>query len=160
MDQNIAQVLALSVGDAREFFNQQPAIAGQLELLHQVGLDHLTLRRTTASLSGGERKRVKLAAQLDNPPSLLIMDKATSGSHVNDIRHLLSRLKQMVDGGSTVIMVEHNLDAMQTADGIIDLGSRPSNQGGQLIYNCDAVEIIKMNNGVTAKELTRYISAN
>ncbi len=154
---NIAEVLALSVEDAADFFKQDNAIVAPINQLDQVGLGHLSLGRNTLSLSGGERQRVKLAAQLDRPPSLLIMDEPTSGLHGQDVHHLLSLLNKMVDTGTTIIMVEHHLDAMLAADWIIDLGPGPGKHGGRLIYNGLAADIIHVNESVTARELIRYL---
>lgn len=133
---NIHQVLDLTVEDAREFFDAIPAIARKLQTLMDVGLSYIRLGQSATTLSGGEAQRVKLAKELskrDTGQTLYILDEPTTGLHFHDIKQLLQVLHRLRDHGNTVVVIEHNLDVVKTADWIIDLGPEGGSGGGQII---------------------------
>jgi excinuclease ABC subunit A len=126
----------MSIGQAHELFGNLPSIRGVLATLCAVGLDYLTLGQSAATLSGGEAQRVKLAAELARPQTgrtLYILDEPTTGLHFDDIRKLLKVLQSLVELGNTVVVIEHNLDVMKTADWIIDLGPEAGQDGGWIV---------------------------
>ncbi len=132
----IAEVLGMTVEEASEFFAPVPVIARRLELLTQVGLAYLTLGQSATTLSGGEAQRIKLAKELarrDTGQTLYILDEPTTGLHFHDIAQLLAVLHRLRDHGNTVVVIEHNLDVVKTADWIIDLGPEGGGGGGQII---------------------------
>jgi excinuclease ABC subunit A len=133
---NIHEVLELTVEDAREFFDAIPAIANKLQTLMDVGLSYIRLGQAATTLSGGEAQRVKLAKELskrDTGQTLYILDEPTTGLHFYDIQQLLTVLQRLRDHGNTVVVIEHNLDVIKTADWVIDLGPEGGNGGGQII---------------------------
>ncbi|GGI04489.1 excinuclease ABC subunit UvrA [Egicoccus halophilus] len=132
----IAEVLALSVDEALEFFANIPSIAGYMQTLHDVGLGYVRLGQPATTLSGGEAQRVKLATELRkryNGQTVYILDEPTTGLHFEDIRRLLDVLHRLVDKGNTVIVIEHNLDVIKTADHLIDLGPEGGVGGGSIV---------------------------
>src|SRR5262249_15630746 len=133
---SIADVLNMSVGDALELFGNIPKIRRILQTVADVGLDYLALGQSAPTLSGGEAQRVKLAAELARPntgKTVYILDEPTTGLHFDDIRKLLEVLQRLVDLGNTVIVVEHNLDVIKSADWIIDMGPEGGAAGGTVI---------------------------
>ena len=133
---NIHQVLELTVEDARVFFDAIPAIARKLQTLIDVGLSYIRLGQAATTLSGGEAQRVKLAKELskqDTGKTLYILDEPTTGLHFHDIQQLLNVLHRLRDHGNTVVVIEHNLDVIKTADWIVDLGPEGGSGGGQII---------------------------
>jgi excinuclease ABC subunit A len=133
---SIADVLAMRIGEALELFSNIPKIRQILQTLADVGLDYLALGQPAPTLSGGEAQRVKLAAELSRPntgKTVYILDEPTTGLHFDDIRKLLDVLNRLVDLGNTVIVVEHNLDVIKTADWIIDLGPEAGENGGRVV---------------------------
>ena len=133
---NIAEVLDLSIEEAHEFFTNQPTIARQLEWLIAVGLGYVRLGQPAPTLSGGEAQRVKLASELGKRATgrtLYILDEPTTGLHFEDVRRLLGVLQRLVESGNTVIVIEHNLDVVKSADWIIDLGPEGGDGGGRVI---------------------------
>jgi excinuclease ABC subunit A len=133
---NIAEVLDMTVAEALGFFDPVPAIKQKLQTLHDVGLDYIRLGQSATTLSGGEAQRVKLATELSRRATgrtLYILDEPTTGLHFADIRRLLEVLNQLVDQGNTVVIIEHNVDVIKTADWIIDLGPEGGNDGGRLV---------------------------
>ena len=134
--QNIANVLAMSIGQALELFDNIPKIRGPLSVLAAIGLDYLTLGQPAPTLSGGEAQRVKLAAELARPQSgktIYLLDEPTTGLHFDDIRKLLKILNSLVDAGNTVVVIEHNLDVIKTVDWIIDIGPQAGSGGGWIV---------------------------
>ncbi len=133
---SIADVLDLTVADALEFFSAQRRIADKLELLNDVGLGYIHLGQAATTLSGGEAQRVKLATELakrDTGRTLYILDEPTTGLHFEDVRLLLEVLHRLVDKGNTVLVIEHNLDVIKTADWILDLGPEGGDAGGHIV---------------------------
>jgi excinuclease ABC subunit A len=133
---SIADVLDLTVADALDFFANQRRIAEKLELLNDVGLGYIHLGQAATTLSGGEAQRVKLATELskrDTGRTLYILDEPTTGLHFEDVRLLLDVLHRLVDKGNSVVVIEHNLDVIKTADWILDLGPEGGEQGGQIV---------------------------
>ena len=133
---NIAQVLDITVEDAHAFFGAVPAIARKLRTLLDVGLGYIRLGQSATTLSGGEAQRVKLALELskrDTGRTLYILDEPTTGLHFHDIVLLLRVLHQLCDAGNTVVVIEHNLDVIKTADWLIDLGPEGGALGGQIV---------------------------
>jgi excinuclease ABC subunit A len=132
----IHEVLEMTVEEAAAFFSAIPAVARKLDTLMEVGLGYITLGQNAVTLSGGEAQRVKLARELskrDTGKTLYILDEPTTGLHFHDIRQLLGVLHQLRDHGNTVIVIEHNLDVIKTADWIIDLGPEGGEGGGRII---------------------------
>ena len=131
----IADVLEMSVEEALQFFAKIPKIRRRLQTLHDVGLDYMTLGQPATTLSGGEAQRVKLAAELCKVATgrtLYILDEPTTGLHFADIEKLLEVLQRLVDGGNTVLVIEHNLDVIKQADWIVDLGPEGGEAGGEI----------------------------
>lgn len=142
---SIADVLEMSIGQAHELFENIPAIRGVLATLCAVGLDYLTLGQSAATLSGGEAQRVKLAAELARPQTgrtLYILDEPTTGLHFDDIRKLLKVLHSLVELGNTVVVIEHNLDVIKTADWIVDLGPEAGVDGGWIVAEGTPEEVV------------------
>ena len=132
----ISDVLEMSIGEALELFANIPKIRTVLSTLSAIGLDYLTLGQSAATLSGGEAQRVKLASELarpDNGQTLYILDEPTTGLHFDDIDKLLKVLNSLVETGNTVVVIEHNLDVIKTADWIIDMGPEAGVHGGYLV---------------------------
>jgi excinuclease ABC subunit A len=133
---SVAEVLDMTVAQALEFFAPVPAIKQKLQTLHDVGLDYIRLGQSATTLSGGEAQRVKLATELSRRATgrtLYILDEPTTGLHFADIRRLLEVLNQLVDQGNTVVIIEHNMDVIKTADWIVDLGPEGGHEGGRVI---------------------------
>ncbi|MCB0875800.1 MAG: ATP-binding cassette domain-containing protein, partial [Solirubrobacterales bacterium] len=133
---SIADVLEMPVEEAVEFFSQIPKIHRRLKTLHDVGLDYIRLGQPATTLSGGEAQRVKLATELSKVATgetLYILDEPTTGLHFADVERLLSVLSRLVDSGNTVVVIEHNLDVIKSADWIVDLGPEGGDGGGEII---------------------------
>jgi excinuclease ABC subunit A len=133
---NIAEVLAMSVAEALEFFKAIPTIAAKLKTLHDVGLDYITLGQNATTLSGGEAQRIKLAKELsrkDTGNTLYILDEPTTGLHFSDVDRLTGVLHHLVELGNSVVVIEHNLDMVKNADWVIDMGPEGGNKGGEII---------------------------
>ncbi len=143
---SIADVLEMSVEEALDFFENVPRIARKLRTLHSVGLGYIRLGQQATTLSGGEAQRVKLAKELSRPGTgrtLYILDEPTTGLHFEDIRHLLAVLQALVEKGNTVLVIEHNMDVLKTADYIIDLGPDGGLEGGRVLFAGTPEEIAK-----------------
>ncbi|WP_315460314.1 excinuclease ABC subunit UvrA, partial [uncultured Streptococcus sp.] len=146
-DKNIAKILDMTVNDAVEFFAPIPKIARKLQTIKDVGLGYVTLGQPATTLSGGEAQRMKLASELhkrSTGKSLYILDEPTTGLHTDDIARLLKVLQRFVDDGNTVLVIEHNLDVIKTADHIIDLGPEGGVGGGQIVATGTPEEVAKV----------------
>jgi excinuclease ABC subunit A len=135
-DKTIADVLNMSIDEALEFFKDIPSIASKLKTISEVGLGYIHLGQSATTLSGGEAQRMKLAAELSKRATgktLYILDEPTTGLHFADVHRLLRLLQRLRDQGNTVIVIEHNLDVIKSADWIIDLGPEGGDRGGHLV---------------------------
>ncbi|MFT4032636.1 MAG: excinuclease ABC subunit UvrA [Siphonobacter sp.] len=153
---SIADVLDMTVEQAVEFFENQPKILRKVQTLNEVGLGYVTLGQQATTLSGGEAQRVKLAEELskkDTGKTLYILDEPTTGLHFQDIEHLLTVLKKLVEKGNTVLIIEHNLDVIKVSDWVIDLGPEGGNGGGKIIAEGTPEEVAKIKGSHTAKFL-------
>ncbi|MFZ2226106.1 MAG: excinuclease ABC subunit UvrA [Candidatus Moraniibacteriota bacterium] len=145
-DKNIADVLSMTISEAREFFANFHDIADKLKVLEDVGLGYIQLGQSATTLSGGEAQRIKLSTELSRRATgdtLYILDEPTTGLHFDDIKKLLGILNRLVDAGNTVIVIEHNLDVIKTADWIIDLGPEGGKEGGKVIVSGTPEEVAK-----------------
>ncbi|CCN49053.1 UvrABC system protein A [Vibrio nigripulchritudo MADA3029] len=152
----IDEVLKMTVEDAREFFDPVPVIARKLQTLMDVGLSYIRLGQAATTLSGGEAQRVKLARELskrDTGKTLYILDEPTTGLHFHDIQQLLTVLHRLRDHGNTVVVIEHNLDVVKTADWIVDLGPEGGQGGGEIIAQGTPEEVAKVKGSHTARFL-------
>ncbi len=155
-DKNIAEILDMTVNDAVEFFAPIPKIARKLQTIKDVGLGYVTLGQPATTLSGGEAQRMKLASELhkrSTGKSLYILDEPTTGLHTDDIARLLKVLQRFVDDGNTVLVIEHNLDVIKTADHIIDLGPEGGVGGGQIVATGTPEEVVKVKESFTGQYL-------
>lgn len=155
-DRSISDVLEMTVEDGLEFFQKIPKIARKLQTLVDVGLGYVKMGQPATTLSGGEAQRVKLASELhkrSTGKSIYILDEPTTGLHVDDIARLLKVLQRLVDGGNTVLVIEHNLDVIKTVDHIIDLGPEGGDRGGQIIATGTPEEVVKVKGSYTGKYL-------
>jgi excinuclease ABC subunit A len=153
---NIAAVLDMTISEALQFFAAIPSIRQKLEILEDVGLRYLQLGQPASTLSGGEAQRVKLSKELGKKATgntLYILDEPTTGLHFADIQKLLNVIGSLVDSGNTVIVIEHNLDVMKSADYVIDLGPEGGDEGGRVIAKGTPEEIIKNPVSYTGKFL-------
>jgi excinuclease ABC subunit A len=133
---NVADVLDLSCEEALSFFSNQPVISRHMQTIVDVGLGYVRLGQPAPTLSGGEAQRVKLASELAKRPTghtIYILDEPTTGLHFEDIRRLLTVLSRLVDAGNTVLVIEHNLDVVKTADWVVDLGPEGGFRGGTVV---------------------------
>ena len=157
----IHQVLDMTVEEAREFFDAIPAIARKLQTLMDVGLSYIRLGQSSTTLSGGEAQRVKLATELskrDTGKTLYILDEPTTGLHFADIKQLLSVLHKLRDQGNTIVVIEHNLDVIKTADWIVDLGPEGGSGGGQIIVTGTPEQVAKDKKSHTARFLKEILT--
>lgn len=157
---SIADVLAMTVEDATQFFENIPKIKRKSQTLVDVGLGYITLGQPATTLSGGEAQRVKLASELHKRStgrSIYILDEPTTGLHVDDIQRLLKVLNKLVENGDTVVIIEHNLDVIKTADHLIDLGPEGGDGGGTIIATGTPEEIAKNEQSYTGKYLKRIL---
>ena len=157
---SIADVLNMTVEEAYRFFVNVPKIARKLELLKRVGLDYIKLGQSSLELSGGEAQRIKLSKELSarsTGKTIYILDEPTTGLHFEDIKLLLSVLHELVDQGNTVIVIEHNLEVIKTADWIIDLGPDGGVGGGQVVATGTPEDIVKVPESKTGKYLHKYL---
>ena len=153
---SIADILDMTVNQAVDFFENQPQILRKVKMLQDVGLGYIKLGQPSTTLSGGESQRVKLATELskrDTGSTLYILDEPTTGLHFEDIRVLLSVLNRLVDKGNTVVVIEHNLDIIRSADYLIDMGPKGGQQGGQLLFQGTPEALKASGVGYTARYL-------
>ena len=159
---NIHEVLELTVEDALEFFSAIPALKRKLDTLMDVGLSYIKLGQNATTLSGGEAQRVKLAKELskrDTGKTLYILDEPTTGLHFHDIQQLLAVLHRLRDHGNTIVVIEHNLDVIKTADWIVDLGPEGGSGGGKIIAEGTPEKVAKVKGSHTAKFLAPMLKS-
>jgi excinuclease ABC subunit A len=157
---NIADILHMTVEDALAFFKAVPQLARKLHTLMEVGLGYITLGQSATTLSGGEAQRVKLALELskrDTGRTLYVLDEPTTGLHFADIELLLSVLAQLREAGNTIIVIEHNLDVIKTADWIIDMGPEGGGGGGMVVAAGRPEEVAQVAASFTGQYLRRYL---
>jgi excinuclease ABC subunit A len=161
-DKNIHDVLSMTVEEALAFFHNIPPLKNRLQTLFDVGLAYITLGQSSVTLSGGEAQRVKLAKELSGRPSgrtLYILDEPTTGLHPADIQHLLAVLSRLVDHGNTVVVIEHNLDVIKTADWIIDVGPEGGDMGGRIVVCGTPEEVAAEKSSYTGMFLGQVLEA-
>lgn len=157
---NIADVLNMTVEEALEFFENIPRIKNKLQTLMDVGLGYIRLGQPSTQLSGGEAQRIKLAYELSKRSTgktLYILDEPTTGLHIHDVNRLVKILQRLVDGGNTVIVIEHNLDMIKCADYIVDLGPEGGDKGGTIIATGTPEKIAEAEESYTGKYLKKYL---
>jgi excinuclease ABC subunit A len=157
---SIADVLDMTVEDALNFFENQPRIRQKLQTLYDVGLTYIHLGQSATTLSGGEAQRVKLATELsrrDTGRTLYILDEPTTGLHFEDVRLLLDVLHRLVDRGNTVLVIEHNLDVIKTADWIVDLGPEGGTRGGTVIASGTPEDVARQKSSFTGQHLAKAL---
>ena len=144
---SIADVLDMTVDSAAALFSSVPAIMNKLELLQRVGLGYIKLGQSSTTLSGGEAQRIKLTRELSKKATgrtLYLLDEPTTGLHFHDVRKLIRVLNDLVGKGNTVVVIEHNLDVIKSADHIIDLGPEGGDKGGEVIATGTPYDIVKV----------------
>ncbi|MBR4230161.1 MAG: excinuclease ABC subunit UvrA [Bacteroidales bacterium] len=159
---SISDVLDMTVADAVEFFDAYPKLRRKLQTLNDVGLGYITLGQQSTTLSGGEAQRIKLAAELsrtDTGKTLYILDEPTTGLHFEDIRVLLDVLQRLVDKGNTVLVIEHNMDVIKSADWVIDLGPDGGRAGGEVVFCGTPEQLASQNAGFTGRYLREELDA-
>ena len=158
---NIAEILSMTVEEALDFFQNVPPIQNRLQTIVDVGLGYISLGQSSVTLSGGEAQRVKLAKELSRRSTgktLYILDEPTTGLHPADIQHLLRVLGRLVDGGNTVVVIEHNLDVIKTADYVIDIGPEGGSGGGRIVATGTPEEIARQPGSYTGMFLKQFLN--
>lgn len=158
---NISDILEMTVEEARRFFVDQPLIYEKLSVLHEVGLGYVRLGQPATTLSGGEAQRVKLATELSRRATgrtLYILDEPTTGLHFEDIKRLLGVLNALVDKGNTILVIEHNLDVIKSADWVLDMGPEGGIRGGEIIAEGTPEQIVKSKKSLTGQYLKKVLS--
>jgi len=157
---SIADVLDMTVDEAEGFFNAVPSVRDKMETLKRVGLGYIKVGQQATTLSGGEAQRVKLAKELSRRATgrtLYILDEPTTGLHFHDVAKLLDVLHELVDTGNTVIVIEHNLEVIKTADHILDLGPEGGDGGGELVASGTPEEVVKVERSYTGQFLKELL---
>jgi excinuclease ABC subunit A len=153
---NVHQILDLTVREALAFFNSSPKVLRRLQVLDEIGLGYLRLGQPATTLSGGEAQRVKIAAHLASRSGerlLYILDEPTTGLHFDDIAKLLAAFRKLLDAGHTLLVIEHNLDVIKTADYLIDLGPEGGEDGGYIVASGTPEQVVKIPESYTGKYL-------
>ena len=159
-DKSIADVLDMTVDEGAEFFKAVPSIREKLVTLQRVGLGYIHVGQQATTLSGGEAQRVKLAKELSRRATgrtLYILDEPTTGLHFEDVRKLLEVLHALVETGNTVVVIEHNLEVIKTADWIIDLGPEGGDRGGRIVASGTPEDVAKVAGSYTGQYLAPYL---
>ena len=157
---NIAEVLDMTVEEGLSFFENYPKIARKLQTLYDVGLGYIKIGQSSTTLSGGEAQRVKLAAELSRRgtgKTIYILDEPTTGLHTDDVAKLLVVLNRLCENGNTVLVIEHNLDVIKTADHIIDLGPEGGDGGGTVVVTGTPEEVAACERSYTGQYLKRIL---
>jgi Excinuclease ATPase subunit len=149
-DKNIVEVMDMTIEEAFSFFDDKK-ISSKLKNIHNVGLDYLSMGQALNTLSGGESQRLKIAKELNKKGNVFILDEPTTGLHVSDTENLIRIINDMVNKGNTVVVIEHNVDVMRSADWIIDIGPDGGSRGGEIIYEGPVAGILNNEQSVTAK---------
>lgn len=157
---NIYDVLDMTVEEALEFFKNVPSIERKIQTLYDVGLSYVKLGQPSTELSGGEAQRIKLATELSKRSTgktIYILDEPTTGLHFADVHKLIEILRRLSDGGNTVVVIEHNLDVIKTADYIIDMGPEGGDGGGTVIAKGTPEEVAKVKGSYTGQYVKKYL---
>ena len=160
-DKNIFDVLDMTVEEAMEYFKNLPSIQRKIETLRDVGLSYIKLGQPSTTLSGGEAQRIKLATELSRRSTgktIYILDEPTTGLHFEDVNKLIQILDRLAEGGNTVIVIEHNLDVIKTADYIIDMGPEGGSGGGTVIARGTPEKVAVCEQSYTGKYLKKYLT--
>jgi excinuclease UvrABC ATPase subunit len=155
---NIVEVLAMAVDEARDFFTERP-VKVMLDRLADVGLGYVSLGQELNTLSGGERQRLKLAIEMSGDTEVYVLDEPTTGLHMQDVDNLVGLLDRLVEGGRTVIVIEHNLDVVARADWVIDLGPGAGHDGGRVVFEGPPAELVLASGSLTGEHLRRRVAA-
>ena len=153
----------MTVEESKDFFQNIPTLQSKLKTIADVGLDYIQLGQAATTLSGGEAQRVKLSKELSKRSTgrtLYILDEPTTGLHFADVKLLLKVLSKLVDSGNTVIIIEHNMDVIKTADHIIDLGPEGGDKGGKILADGPPEEVAKNKKSYTGQYLKEYLKKN
>jgi excinuclease ABC subunit A len=156
----VAEILEMTVDEALDFFSAVPSIANKLQTLHDVGMGYIHLGQPATTLSGGEAQRVKLATELSKRATgktFYILDEPTTGLHFDDVARLLDVLGRLADAGNTVVVIEHNLDVIKSADWIIDLGPEGGDAGGALVASGTPEQVARVAASHTGQYLRRAL---
>ena len=159
-NKTISDVLDMTVDEAVSFFENLPLIAGKLKTLQEVGLGYIRLGQPATTFSGGEAQRIKLATELSRRSTgktLYILDEPTTGLHSDDVKRLLSILQRLVEGGNSMIVIEHNLDVIKSADWIIDMGPEGGQGGGKVVATGTPEDVAKNPNSETGRYLKQIL---
>ena len=157
---NIYDILNMTVEEAVTFFENVPSIRRKIETLNDVGLSYIRLGQPSTELSGGEAQRIKLATELSRRSTgrtMYILDEPTTGLHFADVHKLVEILHKLADGGNTVVVIEHNLDVIKTADYIIDMGPEGGDGGGTVIAKGTPEQVAKVKNSYTGQYVKKYL---
>ena len=157
---SIYDVLEMTVEEALAFFSSVPKIARKLQTLYDVGLGYIKVGQPATTLSGGEAQRVKLASELSRRATgktVYILDEPTTGLHTADVQQLIEVLQKLVEGGNTVIVIEHNLDVIKTADYIVDLGPEGGDKGGEIVVSGTPEEVAAVPGSYTGRYLKKML---
>lgn len=157
---SIYDVLDMTVEDAVDFFENVPSVRRKIETLNDVGLSYIKLGQPSTELSGGEAQRIKLATELSKRSTgktIYILDEPTTGLHFADVHKLVDILHKLAEGGNTVVVIEHNLDVIKTADYIIDMGPEGGDRGGTVIAKGTPEEVAKVKKSYTGQYVKKYL---
>jgi excinuclease ABC subunit A len=160
---NIHEVLEMTVREALAFFVNVPKVIGKLRILNEIGLGYLRLGQSGTTLSGGEAQRLKLAAHLgqsDNEGILYILDEPTTGLHFDDIAKLLAAFRKLLESGASLLVIEHNLDVIKSADWLIDLGPEGGDLGGKVVATGTPEQVARNTQSHTGRFLARILNGN
>jgi len=160
---NVAEILEMTVEEALEFFGSVPMVTQKLRTLRDVGLGYVHLGQSATTLSGGEAQRIKLATELSRRSTgktLYILDEPTTGLHIHDVKMLLDVLGRLVERGNTVLVIEHNMDVVKTADHIIDLGPKGGDEGGRVVAAGTPEEVARCEGSFTGEVLRAVLERN
>ena len=159
-DKSIYDVLNMTVEEALHFFKNVPTIQRKIQTLYDVGLGYIRLGQPSTQLSGGEAQRIKLATELSKRSTgktIYVLDEPTTGLHFEDVNKLVQILRKLSEGGNTVVVIEHNLDVIKTADFIIDLGPEGGDGGGTIVATGTPEEVAKCKKSYTGQYVAKYL---